>query len=387
MSKKQETGEKGCQLKNAKILMVSRFKPNTIGGIPSTIESLERYWNEVVEKVTTIHPYNRHVVNINDKWDLIIFHHPSASWIDRFLTFPEHLKSKSSVIWHQAVDKETLKLFRELGAVNSSHANTISIEEETAKRRSIARYPGVLNYAISEAVRESLIKSGILQKNKISVVQIPPALPDRQNTLNEHHERDDNKFTILVVSRISPEKGIENVLDIYSQISNLVHTNKAGSLKPINFVVVGDAENTAYKDLIMGKVKSIPTNTLCSIEFLGKKSREGLSELYKSSHVLLMPSLHDSWGLVTIEALHYGLPVVAFTSPGSKEIFSKSENEIGSLVDSPEDGTKSIIDMIIDSKLRLHFSNEALKESKRYQPEQISLNLLKKLWNDRYLKK
>lgn len=381
MSKEDELGKKERGLKDARILMVSRFKSGAIGGVPSTIHSLETYWSGIVQNISTLRKDNEDLIDINSNWDLIIFHHPSTFWINRFMDLPDSLKRKSSIIWHQAVDQEALETLRTLGVVNLSSSTTT---EETTKRKLIANYPGVSNYAVSDVVRDSLVKEDILSLEKISVVQIPPSLPTEAINLKKFNERGNGKFVILVVSRISPEKGIENILNIYKDMFNIIQASPAGYSKTINFLVAGDATNKSYGNAIMANVKLLPTSSICSIEFLGKKSMEDLVELYSNAHIFLMPSVFDSWGLVTIEALHYGIPIVAFEAPGTKEIFSRSENNIGNLVNGVSEGVKSIIEIMTDKELWGRFSSGALTESKRYQPQELSLNLLQKLWQDKY---
>ena len=58
-----------------------------------------------------------------------------------------------------------------------------------------------------------------------------------------------------------------------------------------------------------------------TIEFLGKVSDETLSELYAGSNGLIFPGKEDL-GLVIIEALQHGKPVLAFRGGGAEEILS-----------------------------------------------------------------
>lgn len=370
------------QLKNARILMVSRFKPGSIGGIPSVIETLQKHWKNYVQNISVVYPENRNSISLTDNWDLIIFHHPSASWITRFLDLPGDVKLKASVIWHQLVDKEALNLLK-----NGPSKTAESIDEEMYKRKLIANSIGVSNYAISNAVRDSIIKSKLLPKDKISVMQVPPSLSDKKILIKEFDKRGNGKFTVLVVSRISPEKGIENVLDVYSKVFKIIQNASLKSSRPINFLIVGDSPNPHYDEFIANKVKTLSVNQMCSIKFLGQKSRNELAKLYEDAHVLLMPSILDSWGLVTIEALHFGIPVVAFKAPGTLEIFSKSENKIGYMSDSASEAAKSIVNLINSEKIWYQISTQSLKESRKYDPDEISLNLLQTLWNDKYGKK
>lgn len=57
------------------------------------------------------------------------------------------------------------------------------------------------------------------------------------------------------------------------------------------------------------------------------------AKVYSKTRVLLMPSLHESWGRVAVEAMASGIPVIAHPTPGLKEclgpagIFADRENE------------------------------------------------------------
>jgi glycosyltransferase involved in cell wall biosynthesis len=97
-----------------------------------------------------------------------------------------------------------------------------------------------------------------------------------------------------------------------------------------------------------------------------------------------MPGIYDSWGLVTIEAISYGLPVVGFDAPGTKKIFDQSQSQIGSIADTGETAAQSIVRIMSDREIWTNLSKGALRESARHNPKRVSLDLLNKFWNDRY---
>ena len=385
MAQERHKGNLERELSSARILMISRFKDGSIGGIPSTVQSLNYIWKNHVRNITILQPDNQSRTNLMDDWDLVIFHHPSMFGVMKFLELPNELKSKSSIIWYQAVDKETLNNFRRLGVgTHNLVPSIISVNTEIITRRILTNYPGVLNYAISENVRDSLTKARITSKEKISLIQIPPTLLPDMGISKDFEMRGNGEFVILVVSRISPEKGIERVLEIYEQIFKFSETFSESSLKPVKFVVVGEAANKPYGDSITERVRELPTNSRCNIELIGKQTGKDLAQSYQDSHIFLMPSVVDSWGLVTIEAMHYGLPIVSFDAPGTREIFSVSKDEIGKIVNNIRASSELITQIMKDKTLWSRFSRGALNESRKYLPEEVSLNLLKKLWSDRY---
>ena len=90
-----------------------------------------------------------------------------------------------------------------------------------------------------------------------------------------------------------------------------------------------------------------------------------------------MTSRTESFGLVLIEAMSYGIPCVSYTSAqGANEIIDDGKN--GYLIkDRNEDEMISKIDLLInDEKLRKKLGKEARVKSKLYSKE----NVLKS-WN------
>jgi len=59
-----------------------------------------------------------------------------------------------------------------------------------------------------------------------------------------------------------------------------------------------------------------------NIRFLGPRGREELIDLYSIADVFVNPSRMETFGLVTIEAMACGLPVVAYNNTGSAEILT-----------------------------------------------------------------
>jgi glycosyltransferase involved in cell wall biosynthesis len=113
---------------------------------------------------------------------------------------------------------------------------------------------------------------------------------------------DHNKFikTLLYVGRVSKEKNIEEFLRI-----NLNSTQ-------FRKVVVGDGPD-------LERLRSM----FNQVEFVGYKSGVELAQYYQDADVFVFPSRADTFGLVIIEALACGTPVVAFNVTGPKDILTE----------------------------------------------------------------
>ncbi len=68
------------------------------------------------------------------------------------------------------------------------------------------------------------------------------------------------------------------------------------------------------------------------VQIIGNISHNKLIDYYNASTVLCLPSLHESFGVVQIEAWACGIPVVATRNGGSEYLFNDTD-EVGFLVD------------------------------------------------------
>ena len=97
-----------------------------------------------------------------------------------------------------------------------------------------------------------------------------------------------------------------------------------------------------------------------------------LSEMAKAS-ILAFSSVFEGWGLVIVEAMSVGLPVVAFACPcGPKDIIT---NNVDGFLIQPGDEEyfrEQLIRLMIDENLRIQLGRNALKKSKKYQIEQVA---------------
>ena len=63
-----------------------------------------------------------------------------------------------------------------------------------------------------------------------------------------------------------------------------------------------------------------------NIRFSGTLDTEPLARRYADSHVLCMPFAYEGFGIVTLEALHFGLPVLGCTDGATPELVRHGEN-------------------------------------------------------------
>lgn len=114
----------------------------------------------------------------------------------------------------------------------------------------------------------------------------------------------------LWVGRMDPYKGIENVIEVAKQ-------------KNINLVLAGKIDEKR-RDYFKEKIKPQFSS---KIKYLGEVSQEELAKAYRGAQALLYPiEWEEPFGLVMIESMACGTPVVAFERGSVKELVKSGEN-------------------------------------------------------------
>ncbi|MCB9813340.1 MAG: glycosyltransferase [Pseudomonadales bacterium] len=93
---------------------------------------------------------------------------------------------------------------------------------------------------------------------------------------------------------------------------------KTANLKGFNLKVVGTGKGLDYLKEIAGP----------NVEFLGGVNDKELGELYENAKALLYPAEDEDFGMVPIEAMGHGVPVVAHKSGGPLETVIEGENGV-----------------------------------------------------------
>ncbi|MFC1982452.1 glycosyltransferase [Chloroflexota bacterium] len=115
--------------------------------------------------------------------------------------------------------------------------------------------------------------------------------------------------TILFVGRLEPLKGIDKLLMAMRYI-----TNGSG----LRLVVIGGDGNSRY-DLELQKL-SQKLHIQNAVTFAGLVKQEELPRFYSAADVCAVPSHYESFGLVALESLACGTPVVATRVGGAESV-------------------------------------------------------------------
>ena len=153
----------------------------------------------------------------------------------------------------------------------------------------------------------------------------------------------------LYVGRLSPEKNIDLLIQVFNELPQLELT-----------IIGTGKESDRYKSL------SNP-----NIHFLGSIDNANLPKYYQESDCFLLPSKSEPWGLVVEEALNNGCPVIVSDMVGCSQdlvinynsgIIFESGNKI-----KLRDAILSMTDVEVYNKYRENVSKIDFKERARMQ--------------------
>jgi len=133
----------------------------------------------------------------------------------------------------------------------------------------------------------------------------------------------DGQRVLLYVGRIAAEKNIPLAIDAYQQ-ARQAHPD-------VRLVMVGDgplrpALEKAHPDII----------------FAGVQTGETLAHYFASADVFVFPSLTETFGLVTLEAMASGLPVIAFDMAAAHQYVTSGEHGLLAEVDNHQAFTDAV---------------------------------------------
>ena len=204
-----------------------------------------------------------------------------------------------------------------------------------------------LNLATSETVRQEIVGQGIrnvrVWARGVDLQLFNPSRRTdamRRRLTNGHPER----MIALSVGRVALEKGLDRLTALFSANPHL------------HLAFVGDGP--ARRDLER-MYHGTPTT------FVGTLHGEELASAYASADVFVFPSTTDTLGLVLLEAMASGLPIIAAESRPTHELTDQSGAGLLFPPDHP-DTIGHLLSELMHSAKREELSRRARREAERW---------------------
>jgi D-inositol-3-phosphate glycosyltransferase len=166
--------------------------------------------------------------------------------------------------------------------------------------------------------------------------------------------RKDGSRNILFVGRIDPVKGVETLMESLKFIKGDFTLSVAG----------GPSKEISYYEDVKHMALGYP------VRFLGKVPHKELHKLYQDSCMLVLPSHYESFGLVALEAMSCGRPVVGFSDTSLSEVIGKRAGVFINRND--RELPRAISFLLNNTSKRYCFGREARKRASVYSWNETS---------------
>ncbi len=157
----------------------------------------------------------------------------------------------------------------------------------------------------------------------------------------------------LFVGRIEPLKGVDTLIKAMSIVKKNCHS----FICPHYLIIIGGDPEGKTEELstemerLQNLCKALDLDEM--VVFLGKRGQDTLPYYYSAAEVVVMPSHYESFGMVALEAMACGTPVIASRVGGLAHLIR--DGETGFFV--PAQDAEALAE-----KLRLIFVNHELRD-------------------------
>jgi glycosyltransferase involved in cell wall biosynthesis len=235
-----------------------------------------------------------------------------------------------------------LKKIKQKPLVLTVHGSDITVLTKNMFTKRLVKY--VLNacdriIAVSEFLKKEIMKLGI-DGEKISVIRGGAGLKKGKGEFHLEGK------IVTFVGALVKQKGVDILIKAFEEVKSEV--------KEAKLVIVGEGKE-------MKKLETM-AERIGDVHFLGYKDE--LNSILEKSMVLVLPSREEGLGLILLEAMSMGVPVIATKTGGIPEII----NEGGILVEKENPGelAKAMVMLLSDEKLREKLAKKGKEEAGRF---------------------
>lgn len=218
-------------------------------------------------------------------------------------------------------------------------------------------------YVPSQSTKDYLLERGMknldIWGRGIDMDRFKPDV-DRAAVLGKYGI-DPNKFIMLYVGRLAPEKTVDVLLQAYRRLSPDMRRNT-------HLLMAGDGP--LYKDL------TSEYEGASDITFTGFMQGTDLTDLYAAADVFVFPSATETFGNVVLESMASGTPVIGAAAGGVKDNIKHEETGILCEPGNVEEFAQASERLYRDREFLERLSQNGLEYCKQQSWDQIFERLL-----------
>jgi phosphatidyl-myo-inositol alpha-mannosyltransferase len=175
----------------------------------------------------------------------------------------------------------------------------------------------------------------------------------------------DGKTNILFVGRLEKRKGLEYLIRACGILKN--HYND------FRLIVVGPGTRLRPRYERLAEQMGIP-----NVSFMGRASEAELAEYYRTADICCAPATHgESFGIVLLEAMACGKPVIASNIPGYASVAHHGNDALLAAPKNPESIAQALLQLINNKSLREQMGVKGRANAEKYSWSSVSEKVLR----------
>jgi D-inositol-3-phosphate glycosyltransferase len=270
-------------------------------------------------------------------------------------------------------------MFHTLGEMKNRIARTEAEREGeyriNGERQALRRADRVVVATIAELTQLRFL----YKANQSKLVVIPPGvdvshfypIPSDEAKMYVGLKPDDRM--VLFVGRIEPLKGVDTLIQAMSCV-------QLKQVRPVHLAIIGGDPAASPQEMSdeMARLQKLCDDLAVgqTVVFLGKRDQDKLPYYYSAATLLVMPSHYESFGMVALEAMACGTPVIASEVGGLAYLVKDGETGFTIPDQDPEALCEKISLLLNDHELHATMSQQAVAYAQDYAWEKIAKQIV-----------
>ena len=184
-----------------------------------------------------------------------------------------------------------------------------------------------------------------------------------------------DKRMILFVGRIEPLKGIRTLLKAIGHLSDNGEAEENLCLAVIGGDLQDDSGNDSEEMKLLCQLRD-EYGLQEMVTFLGKQSQDTLPYYCSAAEMVIMPSHYESFGMVALESMACGTPVIASLVGGLTHLVEDGVTGYHVPVDDPAALSSMISSLLKDKALRYRMGHDAFAFAKKFDWKYITERMI-----------
>lgn len=305
----------------------------------------------------------------NQPYDVIYSHYWLSGWVA--LALKETWKIPVVQMFH------TLGRMKDriAGTETPVTPSTIMLHERNIRVTVETEIMNLSDCLIAATPAERMQMLWLYRATRRQIAVIPPGVdlrhfrPIDHDLARTHIGLAPHQRTLLFVGRIEPLKGVDILCNALAKLKD----SQPDLLSDLMIHIVGGEPDNAEVTRLRALCNALGLNEL--VCFFGAKSQDELPYYYSAAEALIMPSDYESFGMVALEAMACGTPVIASQVGGLAFLIQDDETGYHVPVREPDALAQRIATLLANKEKRRTMGINARRVAETYSWETIAQQL------------